>query len=165
MDAMKNSADSALAWRKLRGPALLGTLLTLTLGGCSSFDRDWEAAPQRPPAPPAALEGHWEGSWTSEANGHTGGLRCILTRKEGDTYEARYYATYSWCVFTFSFEYSVPMTAVQENGVWAFHGNAELSCWIGGGKYEYEGLATDSVYSAKYRSSDDHGVFKMGRVK
>jgi hypothetical protein len=161
---MKGSADSVLAKRKSWALAVAGALLALPISGCSSFDRDWEAH-EKPAAPAPGLEGHWEGSWTSEANGHTGGLRCILARKEGDTYEARYYATYSWCVFTFGFEYSVPMTAVKENGVWAFHGNAELSCWIGGGKYDYEGLATETVYSAKYRSSDDHGVFKMGRVK
>jgi len=161
---MKETDRLSLAWRERLLPFLAGTCLTLAISGCSSFDRDWEA-PERPAAPPAGLEGHWEGSWTSEANGHAGGLRCILTRKEGDTYEARYYATYSWCWFTFSFEYSVPMTAVRESGVWAFHGSAELSCWIGGGKYDYEGLATETVYSAKYRSSDDHGVFKMGRVK
>ena len=147
---------------------LLGLLGAVSLaavsGCCSTFDRDWDAAAATPP-PAGGFEGRWEGTWTSEENGHTGGLRCIITRKQDSGFEARYDATYDWCIFGFSFEYSVPMTAEREGEAWKFRGSAELGCWIAGGLYEYEGRIEGSDYAATYKSDGDHGVFKLKRAK
>jgi hypothetical protein len=139
---------------------LAGVSLLAVTGCCSTFDQDWDAAPAG-----ALPEGRWKGTWTSEENGHAGGLRCIITRKQDSGFEARYYATYDWCIFGFSFEYSVPMTGERDGEAWKFRGSAELGCWIAGGLYEYEGRVTESQYTATYKSEGDHGVFKLERVR
>jgi hypothetical protein len=139
----------------------------LLAAGCSSFDRDWEAARPRlgQSLLSGGLAGCWEGTWHSDANGHEGGLRCIITRKEDSGFDARYDASYDWCIFGFTFEYTVPVTAERDGSSLKFHGSAELGCWIAGGLYEYEGRVEGDDYSATYKSNEDHGVFKMKRAK
>jgi hypothetical protein len=128
---------------------LLCLPLLLSAGCGSTFDRDWESPGQA--AMPGALEGRWQGTWHSEANGHEGGLRCIITRKEDSGYEARYDASYDWCIFGFTFEYTVPVQAERDGEAWKFRGSAELGCWIAGGLYEYEGRAQGDDYTATYK--------------
>lgn len=140
----------------------LAALLLVVLGGCSTFDRDWDAAASTPAGDPWI--GRWEGTWHSDVNGHHGELRCIITRAEGRA-SARYHATYTWCVIPFTFEYTVPLTVVRDGDAWTSRGSAELGCWIAGGLYEYEGRAQSGRYVATYRSDFDHGIFRMKRVE
>jgi len=139
----------------------LGLLPLLLLAGCSAFDRDWNAAPA---ASAGTLEGRWEGKWTSDANGHEGALRCIITRHQDSGWEARYYASYTWGIIPFTFEYTIPLTALRDGDAWISRGGAELGCWIAGGWYEYEARASAEEYVASYRSDFDRGVFRMKRV-
>ena len=82
-------------------------LLAITLlCGCSCFNRDWHKAAAQP-TPANSIEGRWEGSWTSASNAHTGNLRCLLSHKEGASYEARFRATYGK---VFHFSYATPLT-------------------------------------------------------
>jgi hypothetical protein len=146
----------------------LGLGLVLLLCGCSSFGRDWDATLPKPNSDPPASglpTGCWEGSWHSDASGHEGSLRCIITRRDNSEFDARYYASYTWWVFPFTFEYTVPLSIVREGDSWASRGSAELSCWIAGGLYEYEGRAAGDDYVATYRSDFDRGVFRLKRVK
>src|SRR5437899_12462894 len=63
------------------------------LCGCSSFNRDWRRAAV--PAPSEnSMEGRWEGRWTSDANHHHGGLRCLMVQESNSIYQARFRATY-----------------------------------------------------------------------
>lgn len=143
-------------------------LVLAALAGCSStFDRDWETARgQAGTAPPnGRLPGCWQGTWHSDANGHEGGLRCIVTPREDSGFDARYDASYTWCIFPFTFEYSVPVKAERDGAGWKFRGSADLGCWIAGGHYEYEGRVEGDNFSATYRSSDDQGTFSMKRAK
>ena len=133
----------------------------LLLAGCSSFNRDFS---ERPFSPEGALAGHWEGTWHSDVTGHEGGLRCIISRKDGD-YSSRYYATYGFCIFQFSFEYTIPSTAVAVGEGWALRGSAFLDSWIASGLYEYEARVQKDEYVASYRSSFDSGIFRMKRVR
>jgi hypothetical protein len=135
----------------------------LLVGGCSSFDRDWETAP--PGSAAGQPVGCWEGIWHSDVNGHEGTLRCIITRRDDSGFDARYYATYAWWIIPFSFEYTVPLTVLPDGEVWTSRGSAELGCWIARGLYEYEGRAVGSEYVATYRSDFDRGVFRLKRVK
>ena len=129
--------------------------------GCSAFERDWEAAGKAPEQPRAgAIEGRWEGGWKSEASGHEGGLRCLLTRSAEGKLEARYRATYACC---FSFEYTVPMETVQDSDAVRFRGSADLG-WFAGGVYEYEGSVQGNRFLSTYSSSGDHGTFDLTRV-
>jgi len=131
--------------------------------GCSTFEADWEAAGGMPlPSFPTALEGRWKGTWQSDANGHSGALRCLLRRAEGESrYSARYHATY-WGFFTF--EYEVLMDASQESGTWKFRGSADLG-WLAGGVYEYAGEAQGDEFRSTYASKADRGTFRMSRVR
>jgi hypothetical protein len=147
-------------------------VLLLGLAGCSTFNRDFEAVTFSGLSSSGVsdLTGRWEGTWQSDENGHTGMLRCIITRNDSD-YLARYYATYTWWCLPMSFEYVIPTTAQPEGpakalgGVWKLRGSAELSCWVAGGLYEYEARVENGEYVATYRSDFDRGVFRMKRVK
>ena len=130
------------------------------LSGCSSFDDDWKAAQGFA----VGIEGRWEGTWESDANGHQGGLRCLVTRRSDESYDARYHATYSgWCG-TLSFEYTVPITVRAGAEGWQMQGKADLG-WLAGGLYEYDGLATVSRFFCNYDASQDHGVFTLERPR
>lgn len=137
--------------------ALTGFSLLL---GCSSYESRWKAAATRPASAADGLAGRWEGTWQSEANGHSGGLRCIVTRTGDDTFEADYHATY-WKIFGFG--YAMPLRAGRREGdVVHFNGDADLG-WLAGGNYHYDGRATGEEFYCTYRSKSDHGFFKMTR--
>ncbi len=136
-------------------------LLLLPLAACSTYERDWEAAAA--PPRPGAIEGRWEGLWQSAVDGHTGELRCLVSPRPDGGLDARYHATYTWCLLPFTFDYTVPMTAERSGDIWRFRGSAELGCWIAGGLYTYEGQAGPAGYEATYRSEEDRGVFRLRR--
>ena len=140
----------------------LGILALLFVAGCgTTFDRDWESAPKAA----GGLEGAWDGTWLSDESGHTGSLRCIITRREDRGFDARYFATYGWFLFWFGFEYTIPTTAVADGNAWLLRGSAMLDSWIAGGLYEYEARVEQGEYVASYRSSFDRGIFRMKRVR
>ena len=142
-------------------------LALLSLAGCSSFDGDFEekALPRSEGLGSLSLVGRWEGTWTSDETGHTGGLRCIITGGGHGEYAARYHATYGWCIFQFAFEYTLPTTAIRQGSAWMLHGSAFLDSWIASGLYSYEARVEGDDYIASYRSSFDHGIFRMKRVR
>ena len=128
--------------------------------GCSTFDQDWEGSKGHA----VGIEGQWEGTWSSDANGHHGGLRCLVTRRGDGAFDARYHATYSgWCG-TLGFEYTVPMTLQPDRDGWLLEGDADLG-WLAGGKYEYNGRATPSRFTCTFQSEEDHGVFLLQRPR
>jgi hypothetical protein len=135
--------------------------LLASMAGCvSTFDDDWRAAGGFA----AGIEGRWEGTWKSDASGHEGGLRCLVTRRADQGFDARYHATYhDWCG-TLGFEYTVPMTVERGADGWMLHGNADLG-WLAGGVYEYDGLISAARFFCNYQSSEDHGVFTLERPR
>ena len=148
----------------MRGrPTRLAVLLTAAclpaLVGCSTFERDWRAL-ETQPSPESGMEGRWQGTWLSDANGHSGGLRCILSTDDEGTLQARYRATYLGFM---SFEYSVPMTARLEDEIHHFTGEADLG-WLAGGRYVYVGTVEGDAFTSTYESEKDHGTFEMTRV-
>jgi len=142
----------------VRGLAVLTLLLAIFASGCSTFNRHWDrAAGQLPPAD--AIAGRWEGAWTSDVNGHTGRLRCLLTRESEASYRAQFRATY-WKLFRFS--YAVSLAVAERDGVWRLNGEEDLGK-MAGGVYRYEGQVSPTNFDATYSSKYDHGVFKMQR--
>ena len=146
-------------------------LLVVFLQGCSSFNRDWEVQGAQSEmalqetlveqsVSTEGLEGHWEGTWRSEDNGHEGGLRCIITRNEEDTLIARYHATYG---MFFTFEYKMPMEVVKEKEFYLFSAETDLG-WLAGGLYKYEGTVIGDDFASTYKCKRDHGIFEMKRV-
>lgn len=137
-------------------PCIVGLLLLLS--GCSTFECDWEAARALPPDP---VLGRWEGTWLSAANGHNGGLRCLIATDDQGKTQARYRATYACC---FSFEYTVEMQVYAEGADHRFEGMANLG-WLAGGEYRYEGKITPAGFESTYSSGSDNGTFRMDRPK
>lgn len=148
---------------RVRRPAAKATpalalLLAVFVAGCSSFNRNWDrAAGQLPPA--NSIAGRWEGAWTSAVNGHTGRLRCLLTRASDTCYHAQFRATY-WKVFRFS--YAVSLAVEEGDGGWRLNGAEDLGT-MAGGVYRYEGRVTPTNFHATYVSKYDHGVFELQR--
>ncbi len=138
--------------------ALLLLLIALVLGsGCSCFNHEWKMAAATP-APDTGLQGRWQGTWHSDANGHAGKLRCVVTRTDDAMYRARFHAKY---MKVLSFGYTVSLKAEPTTNGFSFSGAANLGR-LAGGVYHYEGHADTnffSTYSCKY----DHGTFQMTR--
>jgi hypothetical protein len=137
-------------------------LLALLLCGCSGFERDWRSpALLRPPENADPFVGRWKGYWKSVPSGHSGSLRCIVTRLDDDTCRAQFNA--SWALLL-RFGYTADMRIEQDGGVAHFTGQADLGR-MAGGIYHYDGHADGAVLYCTYRSSADHGYFKLTRPK
>ena len=149
---MKVPARQFLAW------ALVLALAAL-VSGCTTFHREWQAAAAKPASD--SLEGRWEGRWLSAANGHTGSLRCLLTRENDARYHARFHATYRKI---FRAGYHVEFTGEMRAGAWQFTGDENLG-WFAGGVYQYEGRVTPTNFFSTYRCKYDHGTFELRRPK
>ena len=141
---------------KLRASAVF---LLAVVPGCASFEREWEAA-GKSLGSEDALQGRWQGTWKSDVSGHTGSLRCIITKEAGGHYRANYHATYGWAL---SFRYAVSMSVEMEGSASRFQGTADLG-WLAGGEYHYEGTSTANQFTSTYRSKSDHGKFEMVRA-
>ena len=148
---------SRLCSKKLFALAMLLSLVFLA--GCSSFDHDWDAAAGVKPAGPTDITGRWQGTWASDADGHTGGLRCLITQTNEHLYHARYAATYGGMLH---FNYEMDLTADQKFDWVTFDGSADLGA-LAGGEYQYEGRANSEKFYARYRSDEDRGQFNMTR--
>lgn len=128
--------------------------------GCSSFDKRWnETASIAVPAD--SIEGRWEGVWLSKVNGHTGPLRCIITKKGEHQHQAEFHAKYKRLI-TLSFGYTVLLKVERHGDEFRFEGEADLG-WLAGGVYKYAGKATLSFLDCTYRSKRDQGTFEMRR--
>jgi hypothetical protein len=128
------------------------------VSGCSTFIRDWDRMAATAP-PQNSIEGRWEGTWKSDASGHSDRLRCILSRKDERVYEARFYANYRKAL---NFGYTAPLQVEQREGKYFFEGKANLH-WYAGGVYHYKGEATPTNFYSTYRCKSDHGTFEMRR--
>ena len=147
----------ALRKQVVRGVALAALLV---LSGCSTFNRDWKAAAVKPMLA-NSVEGRWEGKWHSDHNGHTGGLRALVTKLDSGQYEARFHATYA---VVLSFSSTVNLDVRPAGGLQQFSGSADLGK-AAGGLYHYEGKASATNFFSTYKCPSDHGTFQMVRPK
>ena len=139
--------------------ALLLLLIALVLGSGCSFNHEWKMAAATP-ASDTGLQGRWQGTWHSDANGHSGKLRCVVTKTDDAMYRARFHAKY---MKVLSFGYTVFLKAepTATNG-YAFSGQANLGR-LAGGVYHYEGHADTTNFFSTYSCKYDHGTFQMTR--
>jgi len=140
-------------------PLLVGCLIILFNVSCSSFDHKWEEAAVLETGKDAAVAGRWEGSWTSDVNGHTGTLRCILTPIEEGRVQADFHARF-WKFF--SWRYQVPLAVDSMNKTNRISGSSNLG-WLFGGQYQCRGGVQDSEFTATYTNRYDHGIMVMSR--
>ena len=146
--------------------------LACCLSSCTlGFQSQWrKAVAEAKQNPPTTLAGPWEGTWKSEASGHTGTLRAIAKpitppTPHSTAYKFHYEAT--WMNFL-----KACMTAehdvvggerTKSSGGSVLRGQKDLG--LLGGIYTFSGRATPAEFRANYRSSVDHGVFEMKRPK
>ena len=140
---------------------ILPALAVLIMGGCSSFNQDWEQAAQ---VPVQGVEGRWIGGWHSDYNQHEGPLRCLITKKDENTYHTRFHAKYKLGFLTISYPYDMDMTITQDAKSYSFKGEADLG-WLAGGVYQYDGNGTLANIDMDYQASKDHGTFRLYRPK
>ena len=136
----------------------LALVALFVLSGCSTFNRDWKASSSKP-MPAGSVEGRWEGKWHSDHNGHTGGLRALVTKLDSGQYEARFHATYA---VVLSFSSTVNLDVRPAGGLQQFSGSADLGK-AAGGLYHYEGKASGTNFFSTYKCPSDHGTFQMAR--
>ncbi len=137
---------------------LLSLSFAFLAAGCSTFNRDWQRAAAEPIST-RDMEGPWQGTWMSDVNGHNDRLRCLISKKADQTYQARFHAKYRKVL---SFGYTVVFDVQKTNDLFKFRSEADLG-WLAGGRYYYEGQATLTNFFSTYRSKYDHGTFKMTR--
>jgi hypothetical protein len=131
---------------------------TLLGGGCTTFNHEWRTATGNP-IPQSDLQGPWQGTWASDATGHTGKLRCLITKTDTGIYQARFHAKYRKLL---SFGYTVRLNLERTANSFTFRGEADLG-WLAGGVYHYDGHADATNFFSKYSSKYDHGIFQMAR--
>jgi hypothetical protein len=154
--------------------ALLACAVVVAAGGCS-FDRRWRqlshealakadavaagASPRTSAADP--LAGRWDGKWVSEQDGHSGRLRAIVDRVDGDTYHIEYDG---WFFGILRFTHGMNVTATRDADGKSVHfqGQEDLG-GMAGGVYRYDGTADGHTFKSTYQSSADHGRFEMHR--
>jgi hypothetical protein len=127
--------------------------------GCAGFNKDFKKAAAAGPWPPNDITGAWEGTWKSDANGHSGRLRCIMTQTGPAQYNARFKANYKKIL---GFEYTVPLNVQRDERSYKFTGEADLGS-LAGGEYTYKGAANPAKFFSTFDSPSDHGTFQMER--
>ena len=139
---------------------VLAAVACAALTGCTDFKKVWEEEMAKPPQKHTDLTGAWEGTWTSSFNGHTGKLRCIVTKQQNGEYEFHYWAQWQK-VLSGSFRQNYKVDE-KTKGTFTFEGEKDLGKL--GGKFTHKGKATAKTFEATYDSdSGDNGVFKLTR--
>lgn len=141
--------------------ACLAVVLATSSCGTFAYNRAWESFDAVADGDP--MVGRWQGDWESESNGHSGGLRCMLTRVDEGAYFARFHSTYGWFFF-FRHETTFHITG-EEEGTLRFEGAEDLGKAFGG-LYRYTGTVAGDRFEARFEAeNDDFGVFRMQRVE
>jgi hypothetical protein len=150
---------------------LMIALFACAASGCS-FDRRWRqlsheawaqnsAVATTAPAPADPLAGRWDGKWVSEQDGHSGRLRAIVTRVDGETYHIEYDGWF-FGMLRFTHGMNVIATRAADGNAIHFEGREDLGS-LAGGVYRYDGAADGREFKSTYQSSEDHGRFEMRR--
>lgn len=124
-------------------------LLAALFANRADFHRRW--------ANPGRGEERWEGDWVSEANGHCGALKCLLTKEGVAGYRATFHAVYAKFLTVC---YTVSLQGGQAGGKLLLKGDADLGK-LAGGVYHYEGRVDEAEFNCTYRCRYDHGTFHL----
>lgn len=140
----------------------IGALLLLV--GCGSFNREWRETVDNRSVPATDFTGPWEGTWNSEATGHRGRLRAIITAVddtipgEPGLYEFYYQATWA-AVLRGSFR-----TRFQVDRLNGERFRVEGEHPIGGyGTYRQMATIGPESFEADYEAGFDRGHLTLER--
>ena len=126
--------------------------------GCLTYQSSWDQGANSPETKP--VEGRWKGTWLSDANGHTGGLRAVASHIDGNLYRFEIGATF-WRILRASYDVNFTITPDGEKHI--LSGEQNLSGLMGG-LYTYEGRIEEGDFIVKYKSKRDHGTFRMRKA-
>ncbi len=152
---------------------VLGLLFLTCLPSCgSAFRSAWNKPTVCAILPPNSanmpkgtrVPGNWEGTWLSEASGHQGNLRCVVStarNPQGD-HEFFYHAT--WMRILSGSYKAIHNVQRQKDGTYTFKGQHKMPNWAGG-LYHYEGTIKGDEFKANYRCPIDNGTYTMKRVR
>jgi len=134
-------------------------LILTVLPSCNSeFRNAWRAAPTT-----EGVNGRWEGTWLSAANGHHGKLRCAVSGSKGQVnHQFFYHATWK-SILSGSYK-AIHQVVQKKDGTYIFKGDHQMPEWAGG-KYHYEGTIKGDDFNACYECAKDRGTFTMKRVR
>ncbi len=150
---------SRLALKAFRALAVSGAAL-LFLVSCATpgYRNAWKSA-QGAPVSKAGIEGAWEGVWISDKNGHTGDLRCVVTKTGDDEYLFHYWATWAGGM---KGAFKITCEAEERQGVVHVEGSKRLPPF---GTYHHRGKLTATTFTATFRSDKSNvGSFELERV-
>lgn len=108
------------------------------------------------------VSGRWDGTWKSEASGHHGRLRCVISTPLNAKGEHEFFYHATWMGFL-SGGYKATHQVETKGAVHAFKGEHKMPDWAGG-LYHYDGTIQGNEFKAAYKSSSDHGTYTMKRV-
>lgn len=149
-------------------------MLSLFTAACSNFEQQWRQATMTSRPHQHPVGGAWEGTWKSEATGHAGALRCVVSplptpeAKKGEPSELSFTYHARWgFVLRGTFATRQPVVPLRW-GEYLSEGHWQLPKWAGG-RYHYRikfsgsdrGLA--DTMEATYTSAGDYGVFSLRR--
>lgn len=143
--------------------SVLALGLALSFSSCATrFNHDWKkAAAAAESTAPQSVTGAWQGTWKSEATGHQGTLKAVVTKvnPKDNLYAFEYRATWG-NIFSATFPSEHTVNLQGKNYVLTGHHNLG---GLFGGVYHYDGTATPTLLQCRYRSKLDHGLFEMQR--
>ena len=143
--------------KKLAIVTVIGALC-FALVSCTDFKKNW-AEELTKNNKPTDLTGAWEGTWKSDVNGHTGKLRCIITKQPDGQYEFHYWAQWQK-VLSGSFRQNYEVK--KKGNTFTFSGEKDLGKF--GGKFDHQGTATATTFKATYvAEKGDKGTFELSR--
>ena len=134
-------------------------LTALVFPACTGIPRGWSEAKRSTPADP--VSGAWIGTWRSTANGHTGGLRAVVTKVNGDTWNFRYRA--SWAKILCAGFTLDSVVKPDGKGGWIASGSKDLGKAFGG-MFTSNGTIRGGHFSATYEAKMDRGVMELDRL-
>ncbi len=144
-------------------PALALLLLFQTSCAGPSFRKAWKAAAKAPASADDGVAGRWQGTWLSDANGHHGKLRCVVTAPESPDGPHRFFYHATWMrVLSGAYRADHQVKPDGRSG-WTFTGEHQMPRWAGG-LYQYEGTVQGDSFEAAYRCALDRGNYRLTRV-
>jgi len=147
---------SLVGWKSIYQLMTVGVLLLFVLG-CGGLGHTTADGGEQDVQ---AIEGLWVGKWYCHKTGHSGPMRCRLTRITEGQYLARYDGFFAGFI---PFWYSVK-TDVTRRGEVTYMKAEENLGWYGGGLFQYEGDIRDGEYHMRYDSKYYAGTFELKRL-
>lgn len=130
------------------------SLVVFATSSCTGYKKRWDTALT---GTYHGMDGPWEGTWKSSKNGHTGGLKCIVTPLGEDQYEFDWWASWG----KLSADYQITSVSKPEDGYHLLVMDFDLGKL--GGVYRMEGKATPTVFDATYSAKVDAGALILRR--